>query len=223
MQLPALGFNPQNALIDFSPVNNAIDGNRKNALMQRENDRQDQEFALKKDQFGYQRGRDQVTDQRASVKSHGEQATAIDQTFPVGSPNRAVAFQRLLAAHNQEHPGEHLTPEEMDPATGPRLMAAQAGMFLDPNKAKLDQANLSHIRAQTADTNSQAAIRGKTLALEKQKMQMMNDYMSQPNAGQSQQPPAQQPSLPGTPRQASDGNWYVSDPQRPGKYLMVKP
>jgi hypothetical protein len=38
--------------------------------------------------------------------------------------------------------------------------------------------------------------------------------------GQNGGAPAQQPPAPGA-RQAPDGNWYVSDPARPGKYLRV--
>ena len=70
-QLPALSFNPQSALIDFSPVTNALENNRRNALMQREDARQNEELTLRKDQMQYQRGRDQKLDAVIGIESRG--------------------------------------------------------------------------------------------------------------------------------------------------------
>lgn len=45
----------------------------------------------------------------------------------------------------------------------------------------------------------------------------------QPNGAAPPAGAPQQAAQPSQPRQAQDGNFYVPDPQRPGKYLMVKP
>lgn len=44
----------------------------------------------------------------------------------------------------------------------------------------------------------------------------------QPQNGTQQQQSQDQPPVPGA-RKAGDGKWYVADPSRPGKYLMVTP
>lgn len=47
---------------------------------------------------------------------------------------------------------------------------------------------------------------------------------AQPGAAPAQSgAPKPPPGAPPSARQAPDGNWYVPDPNRPGKYLMVKP
>ncbi len=58
-QLPALGFNPRNALIDFSPLTNALQSiqdqsnkDRAYELQRRESERQDAELALRRQQVG---------------------------------------------------------------------------------------------------------------------------------------------------------------------------
>lgn len=51
---------------------------------------------------------------------------------------------------------DHLTPEERDPITGPKLMMAEAGIVVDPLERQTAQAKLGLIRAQTAQANQRA-------------------------------------------------------------------
>ena len=94
--------------------------------------------------------------QRASLEFYGKQASAVMQ-IPEG-PQRAAIWQRILAKHNAEHPGEHLTPEEMDPVTGPQLMAAQAGLTVDPIAKQMEEAKLGLLKGQTKALDQKDAL-----------------------------------------------------------------
>jgi hypothetical protein len=150
-QLPALSFNPQNALIDFSPVTNALENNRRNALMQQQNDRADRQMQMQEDEFSYRRGRDQKQDARQEVEWYGKQAMAVDQ-MPDG-PQRQAVWQRIV----QKHGADGLTPEEMDHRTGPKIMAAQAGQFFDQRDSRIKDLEIQKTQAQIGLTNAQAA------------------------------------------------------------------
>jgi hypothetical protein len=122
--------NPGNQQIDFSPVGNALEayGRQKNYQG---------EVARQKEQQQYQRGRDQMQDQRVAkadsrndAEWYGKAAMAVDQ---LQGPQRQAAWQRIIARHG----ADGLTPEEMDPITGPKLLMAQAGQYRDPREDKL--------------------------------------------------------------------------------------
>lgn len=53
-------------------------------------------------------------------------------------------------------PGQTLTEEELDPVTGPKLMAA-AGMYLDPRDSQAKDLGLQKTRAEINKLNSEAA------------------------------------------------------------------
>lgn len=69
---------------------------------------------------------------RAGVEHFGKISAAIDELPP--GPQRDGAWARIITQHNAQHPGEHLTQQELDPITGPKLMAAQAGNLAAPDK-----------------------------------------------------------------------------------------
>ena len=69
---------------------------------------------------------------RAGVEHFGKISAAIDELPP--GPQRDGAWQSVITRHNAQHPGEHLTQQELDPITGPKLMAAQAGNLAAPDK-----------------------------------------------------------------------------------------
>lgn len=121
---------PQNALLNFAPVNNALDTYReqkntdfRNSLAQNESDRQDQELGLRKQQFAQ-------SSHLAQIKRGGDMAMAI-QNMADNDPAKAVAWQRYLKEFGD---GNH-SPEEMDFRTGPKIAAAAAGQYID----QLDQ------------------------------------------------------------------------------------
>lgn len=142
--------------INLEPVNAALDSimqqnnqNRQFGLQQRASDRADQQFA-------FEQGQAKQAADRQNVELFGKRATAIDQAFPVGDPRRAQAYQNLISTHQKMFPGQTLTEEELDPANGPKLMAAQAGMFLDPRDSQAKDLALQETRAKINKLNVEA-------------------------------------------------------------------
>lgn len=143
--------------INLEPVNAALDSimqqnnqNRQFGLQQRASDRADQQFA-------FEQGQAKQAADRQNVELFGKRATAIDQAFPVGDPRRAPVYQNLISTHQKMFPGQTLTEEELDPVTGPKLMAAQAGMYLDPRDSQAKDLALQETRAKINKLNSEAA------------------------------------------------------------------
>lgn len=142
--------------INLEPVNAALDSimqqnnqNRQFGLQQRASDRADQQFA-------FEQGQAKQASDRQNVELFGKRATAIDQAFPVGDPRRAQAYQNLISTHQKMFPGQTLTEEELDPANGPKLMAAQAGMYLDPRDSQAKDLALQETRAKINKLNVEA-------------------------------------------------------------------
>ena len=117
----------RNSLIDFSPVNQGLESISKAKQQHTQNALAERKMNMAEDQFSYQRGRDQKQDARADVEWYGKQALAVDQ---MEGPQRAAAWQRIIARHGVDG----LTPEELDPATGPKMMMAQAGQHVESIK-----------------------------------------------------------------------------------------
>lgn len=146
--LPAPEF--RNALLDLSPVNNALSGVRqqnnenRNALLQQ------QQMDMRKEEQTYQRGRDAKNDAWQQVQRGGQAADAI-QRMPDG-PQKQGAWQNYLREYGD---GNH-TPEEMDYRTGPAIAAAAAGKFLDPRAEKLADLEVQKTQAQINNYNRQA-------------------------------------------------------------------
>jgi hypothetical protein len=151
--LPAYRTGPG---INLEPVNAALDSiqqqnnqNRQFGLQQRASDRADQQLA-------FEQGQAKQAADRQNVELFGKRATAIDQAFPVGDPRRAQAYQNLISTHQKMFPGQTLTEEELDPANGPKLMAAQAGMYLDPRDSQAKDLALQETRAKINKLNVEA-------------------------------------------------------------------
>lgn len=146
--LPAPEF--RNALLDLSPVNNALSGVRqqnnenRNALLQQ------QQMDMRKEEQTYQRGRDAKNDAWQQVQRGGQAADAI-QRMPDG-PQKQGAWQNYLREYGD---GNH-TPEEMDYRTGPAIAAAAAGKFLDPRAEKLADLEVQKTQAQINNLNREA-------------------------------------------------------------------
>ena len=131
---------PRNALLDLEPVNNALESYRQQSNLNRQ--RSDM-----LDERTYQRGRDAVQDARLAkqdargdVEWYGKAAAAVDR---LQGPQRAAAWQRVL----QRHGGQGLTPQELDPVTGPGLLMAEAGQWRDPREDTLKDLEVERARS----------------------------------------------------------------------------
>lgn len=188
--LPAYKTGPG---IDFSPVGNALDGitaqnnaNRQFSLQQRQSDRADQEQQ-------YQHGRNDKQDQLQQVQMFGKQAAAVDQ---MQGSQRAAAWQSVIARHG----ADGLTPEELDPVTGPKLLMAQAGQFTDPRDSKLKDLQVQKLQSDI--TNSAPKQEFTTIGrdsygqptygfVDPRKLTVTPAAGSQPTTGELQPPPGQ--------------------------------
>ena len=141
----------RNALLDFSPVNNALEGVRdqnnsnRNALLQQS------QLDMRKEEQTYQRGRDQKADAWQQVQRAGQMADAI-QRMP-DTPQKQAAWQNYLKSYGD---GNH-SPEEMDFRTGPAIAAAAAGKWRDPRDDQMTDLELQQKRAQIGLIGAQTA------------------------------------------------------------------
>jgi len=180
-QLPALRYS--NALVDFSPVSNALDANRKNALEQRDSARQDEMLGMRRQEFDYNRQRTDKADARAQIERGAQMATAIG-SMSDNDPAKPVAWKRYLSTYGD---GDH-TPEELDFRTGPKIAAAAAGKFLDPRDSQMKDLELQKTRAEIGQLNRKAEPNPVENYL-LQRLQGMNKPQSstqQPQPGQGQ-------------------------------------
>jgi hypothetical protein len=144
---------PRNALIDFSPINQGISAVRdqnnqnRNALMQQ------QQLDMRKDESQYQRGRDAKQDARQQVEWFGNAASAVER---LQGPQRAAAWQRVISRHG----ADGLSPEELDPMTGPQMLMAAAGKWRDPRDDQMRDLDLQMKQAQIGKINREASDAG---------------------------------------------------------------
>lgn len=153
---------PTNALLDVSGLSNAIDSNRKNALLQRESARQDEELSMRKASAGRAEARESKRDARSDVEWFGKQASAFDRALKTGAvkgPQAQAAWDRILSRHPDR---ASLTPEYLNPMTGPALVAAEAGQWRDPREDELADLKLQREKAEIAKLNATAADTGAT-------------------------------------------------------------
>lgn len=153
-QLPALQLDPRNALLDLSPVNNALVGIQRQQNANREYAVQQDELAMRKRTHDLQAQNMQRQWKQQDVENMGKRAMAIDN-LPDG-PQRQAAWQSMV----QHHGADGLSPEELDYRTGPKLMAAQAGLYKDPMDAERNRLDLDYKRAQIAQLNRKTGSEG---------------------------------------------------------------
>lgn len=143
--------------IDFSPINNALDSitaqnnaNRSYGLQKNHLELQKNRDARADQELQYQHGRNDKQDKLQQVQMFGKQAGAVDQ---MEGPQRAAAWQSVIARHG----ADGLTPEELDPITGPKLLMAQAGQFIDPLDRQEKQLGIQKTQAEINKLNAEAA------------------------------------------------------------------
>lgn len=150
--LPALGFNPRNALLDLSPVTNAIDGNRRNALMMRESDRQDQELGLREKQVEQSMKTTAMQQEKIMAeRSAGLAQMALNEKDPA---KRTAIMNRVYSMHPDFT--KNLSAHGVDPndhQTVANFLVAEARGYQDPLERQKQEAQLGLIRAQTNAAN----------------------------------------------------------------------
>lgn len=140
-QLPALHLEPRNALLDLTPVTNALDGIQKQQNANRDYAMQQDELAMRKQSHDLQAQNYQRTWKQQDVENMGKRAMAIDAM--ADGPQKQAAWQRIV----QSHGADGLSPEELDYRTGPKMMAAQAGLFQDPLERQYKQAQINALNS----------------------------------------------------------------------------
>lgn len=141
MNLPGYEY-PRNALVDFSPVNQAIDSNRQNALMQRRADIDQQRLGMERERLGMAKAESAEQKQLRQVQRWGMQAQVIDE-MPDGQQK-----QQLAGQFYQSNPDlmAHIKSKGIDPAHPQvwKLLRAEAGNY-DPLKQRLTEAQISNL------------------------------------------------------------------------------
>ncbi|MBK8467837.1 MAG: hypothetical protein IPL32_18655 [Chloracidobacterium sp.] len=144
-QLP--GYNIGNALLDFSPVSNALQSYQKNALAQQQMGMDQQRLDMDKQSHSMQRQNMQRQWSQQDYEKAGGMANAILNMQP--GQARAMAHSQFLKQYGD---GDH-TPEELDPITGPQLAAAHYGKFIDQTKQQMMQLDMQKTRAEIGALN----------------------------------------------------------------------
>lgn len=150
-QLPALHLEPRNALLDLTPVTNALDGIQKQQNANRDYAMQQDELAMRKQSHASQENQRQRQWARQDVEDMGKRAMAVDAM--ADGPQKQAIWQRIV----QSHGADGLSPEELDYRTGPKMMAAQAGLFRDPMDVEAKRLDMDYKRAQIAQVNRKSS------------------------------------------------------------------
>ncbi len=150
-QLPALQLDPRNALLDLTPVSNALTRIQRQQNENRNYAMQQDELAMRKQSHDLQAQNYQRTWKQQDVENMGKRAMAIDAM--ADGPQKQAAWQRIV----QSHGADGLSPEELDYRTGPKMMAAQAGLFRDPMDVEAKRLDMDYKRAQIEQVNRKSS------------------------------------------------------------------
>lgn len=144
------GYEVRNALVDFSPITNAIDSNQHNALARRKLDIEQERTGLDRRRLDMQSAEHADQRQQREIQRIGREAEAI---HGLQGPQRAAIWQQWT----QRNPkvAQHMARFGIDPAdhvNGPAFLATEAAGY-DPLKRKqaqsqidLNQAHASYYR-----------------------------------------------------------------------------
>lgn len=138
-QLP--GYNFGNALIDFSPVANALSDIQKQRNFTQQMGMDQQKLDMEKESHALQKQNMQRQWSQQDAERAGNEAFAIQN---MQGPAKGIAWQRYLKTYGD---GNH-TPEELDPNTGPAIAAAHAGKYIDQMKQQMGQLEMQKTRAE---------------------------------------------------------------------------
>lgn len=139
---------PRNALMDYSPIDNALDGIRQQRNVETQRDDM-------LDQRRYQRGREQTADARQQVEWFGRQAAAVDRI--TDQKQREATWAAILSRHPN---AAGLDPSYTDPINGPKAVMAEAGQWRDPRDDQMKNLEIQKTQAQIGLLQRKAATAG---------------------------------------------------------------
>ncbi len=93
-QLPALQLDPRNALLDLTPVNNALMGIQRQQNANRDYAMQQDELAMRKQSHASQENQRQRQWARQDVEDMGKRAMAVDAM--ADGPQKQAIWQRIV-------------------------------------------------------------------------------------------------------------------------------
>lgn len=162
-------FNPGPG-INWEPLNNAFDSIIRQNNVNRAYDFQQKQFDATQQQRQFENARATKQDHYALVERGARQANAIAQ-MPDGSPEKRAAWAAHIAEHRRNFPNEVLTPEDLDPVTGPKIYASEAGLALEsPGAIALRNAQIEEAKAGAAKSYADVAATRRQAALVKSLM-----------------------------------------------------
>lgn len=148
-QLPALTIDPRNALLDLAPVQNALTGLQRQQNVNREYEQQQEQLGMQRESHALQKQNYERQWKQQEVENLGKRAQYVAS---LQGPQQISAWNSVLDKHGREG----LTPEELDPNTGPQLMMAAAGLFRDPMDVRAKELGLKLTEAQIAELGRKA-------------------------------------------------------------------
>ena len=212
--VPLAPYNPGPG-INLEPINKVLDG-----ITQQQNRRAILDFQTK--EFDANQKQRQVENDRSMRQEHlglldrgARQANAIAQ-MPAGSRERNAAWAAHIDDHKRNFPNEALTPEELDPISGPQIYASQVGLALEsPDAIALRRAQIAEANASTAKSNADVAASRRQASLIKTLMPEFYGDQPQPD----QQPfnasgnsPAPSATMPGNALARPQNNVLANEP-----------
>lgn len=155
--LPQAQFRvPQNAMLNLQPLNDALDSNRRNAMLDRQftadQEHRQATLGMQREQLDMRRQEFDQNQQQAIRQRFGSLARMVElETDPA---KRREMWTNVLRLHPQ---ASSLDPSFRDPTNGPRLLMAEAGIVVDPLERQTAEARLGLIGAQTDQARAAAA------------------------------------------------------------------
>jgi hypothetical protein len=142
----------RNAMIDFSPINRSTSEIRDTNQQQHRNAMLDRQYQDQRSDVAYERQRQGKQDQMQQVKIWGERAAAVDREQ---DPTRRTAmWNRIISAHPDR---ASLTPDILDPMSGPKSVMAEAGQWRDPREDQMVDLDIQSKRLGVQRTQAEIA------------------------------------------------------------------
>lgn len=127
MRLPGYEV-PQNALMNYAPINQGLSSIRQQNEQDRQYGLQQEQLGMQRERFGMEKQRFASEERRRIIDQVGNLAAAADgATDP---RQRSILLKRALELHPDYASGK-LDPAYMDPVNGPKILSAEAGKARD--------------------------------------------------------------------------------------------
>lgn len=149
---------PRNALLDLSPINDAIDFRAKQQQRAKDNAYRDEQLGMQKEEFGLKKQGMEDARQKAFVQKAAGIAQMISQ-----EKDPAVASARWGQLVNSDPRwGNALKASGVDPndfRTGPQMIIAEARGYQDELDVDLKKAQIAKLQREAASGDNPAAVR----------------------------------------------------------------